>query len=811
MADMAEPPAKRARLDMDAPDNGTLLLDAPGSPIDDLDDDFYETAPVEATSSAIDLGGLPSSAVTAEPTGIASSQIPGLGLWSTPAAAQASLQVAPSLPGAEGLEDGELSDDESFYSEVKPGVSVTPNLSATGPVPQQSKLPHPGCHSAFSPTVDGQDSSVLTTLPVPGGMLSTSLQPQGSFRAEAHDTTNAPVAAVTTTTQEDEGKAEFLHAAAANRDDKEAEWQLDSEASDTDSDSSSASSSGDSSSDEDGESDGELLSPEEAIKRMMAEDPDDAEPAAGAKVKTQNETDEVFEKPDIKMQDDTKITELGKVESVVENMVVVKGNTSGNYKVLESGSALCLTNRTVIGQVSEAIGRVQDPRYSVGFTDPTEIETLGITKGTPIYYVNDHSTFVFTEPLRTEKHTDASGQYDEEARNQEFSDDEQEAAHKREQKRERQIKRGDVPADNTVQAPRGPSLDNDLGGRPQPTAYHGGALKYSDDDDDEDLGMYKPLARPDRFEEVVGHGAPIEDRSHVRRGMMRGGRGGWQDRGRGFRGRGGRGDRGGMNHSGRGDRGGMNHGGRGDRGDRSSRGHADRGGGSFRGHPDRGDRSSRGQSDRGRHQEQQRGRGGAQRDNHNNRRVAHSPVAASPPRQNQGHQLQQSPARGKKNRKRNRNSSEVRSSQPPGAANANANAHASNNAQNKPAWSAASAYTSSTTTPAPAVSTAPAYAPAPYINPAFYPQQAAPVADQAQWAQWYQLAQAISQAQVTQQQAVQPSQQPHTQQPQAQYQYPFQYQQNATPTANPQQTSSQPVGSSLSDILRALGNANQGS
>ncbi|KAF2688007.1 NAF1-domain-containing protein, partial [Lentithecium fluviatile CBS 122367] len=804
-------------VDVDAHGIGASNLDAPGSPMDDSDDDFYETAPAVASASAAEAGGPPPSAVAAEPACVASSQIPGLGLWSEPSAAQTSAQTATPIPdGEEGLEDGELSDDESFYSEAKPGVSVTPNPQATGGVPQQSKRSQPGCPSAFSPTVDGPEKPVVTTatLNVPNGTPPT-LQPQGSPGAEAHDATDAPPATATAPAQEDEGKTEFLQAAAANKDNKDAEWQLDSEASD--SDSSSGSSSPDSSSDEGEDSDGELLSPEEALKLMMAEDPDDPEPSKDARVKTQNELDEVFEKPDIKMQDDTKITELGKVESVVENMVVIKGNTPGDHQVLESGSALCLENRTVIGQVSEAIGRVQDPRYSVGFTDPAEIGTLDITKGTPIYYVNEHSTLVDTEPLRTEKHTDASGQYDEEARVQEFSDDEQEAAHKREQKRERQIKRGDLLPETHPEPPRGPASDRNYGGRPQPAPYTGGALKYSDDDDDEDLGMYKPLARPDRFEEVVGNGAPIEDRSHVRRGMMRGGRGGWQDRGRGFRGRGGRGDRGGMSHGGRGDRGGMSHGGRGDRGG-AFRGQPDRGDRSFRGQSDRGDRSNRGHSDRGRHQEQNRGRGGAQRDHANNRRSANSPPAASPPRQPQGHQQpQQSPARGNKKRKRNRNTSEARSSQPPAAANANA--YASNNTQSNPAWNAPSTQTSSVSAAyAPPAPTAPAYAPpAPYANPAFYPQAAAaaPVADQAQWAQWYQLAQAISQAQSAQQQAAPPPPPPQIQQqPQTQYQYPYQYQQNAAPTPDPRraatQVASQPVGSSLSDILRALGNANQG-
>ena len=47
MSDSLEPPAKRARLEADAPFYGASSLEnAPGSPVDD-DDDFYDTAPVE--------------------------------------------------------------------------------------------------------------------------------------------------------------------------------------------------------------------------------------------------------------------------------------------------------------------------------------------------------------------------------------------------------------------------------------------------------------------------------------------------------------------------------------------------------------------------------------------------------------------------------------------------------------------------------------------------------------------------------------------------------------------------------------------
>ncbi|CAI6334605.1 unnamed protein product [Periconia digitata] len=781
---MAEPPAKRARLDGLEPVN----VDAPASPVDDFDDDFYENTQVDdAGHSKVD-NVMPSPAAQSNNT---AALIPGLSFWTSPSAPNTSTTApADTKPvsnplslateDGEDMEDGEVSDTDVFYGDQQQEAQAL--VTAAEDAPQHNE----------------QDASNSTAPAVPTIDPTTS-QSQSIAAVDANKPTSANDDPVATASEPvDEAKIEFLQAAEVNKDNEQAEWQLDSEASD-----SSDSSSEDSSSDSDSESEGELLTPEEAIKRMMAEDPEDGDgPAPKAKVKTQNEVDEQYQKPDITVTEAMQITELGNVENIVDNLILIKANVSGDYHVLESGSAVCLDNRTVIGQVSETIGRVQDPRYSVGFASAEEISTLGITKGTRIFYVNEHSTFVYTEPLRAEKHTDASGQYDEETNVKEFSDDEEEANFKREiREKKKDLKRkanGDGQDDHQPAAYTNlPYADGVPTSRanPAPSNYQNAPLKYSDDED-EDLGMYRPLARPDRFEDVVGAGAPLEDRSHVRRGAMRGR--GWVDRGRGFRGRGGMG-------AGRGDRfdrGGMhNGGGRGDRFDRGG-GRSDRGGQNSRG---RGDRSNRGQNDRqGRHQQQDRQMSGPPQDNRQGRRGAFSP---SPARQNQGRhqQAQHSPPRGKKNRKRHHRGSPDQASQAAPAAsaastsNVNMNAYAVNNAQSSTDWS--SAYS----TAAPANYATPSMnipaPPAAYANPAYHPQQAHDMA------QWIQLAAAIQQAQV-QQQAVQPPPQQAQHQPQGHYAYPYQYQQAPAQSANPGQANSQPAGStpSLQDILRALGN-----
>ncbi|EMC95654.1 hypothetical protein BAUCODRAFT_54261, partial [Baudoinia panamericana UAMH 10762] len=86
-----------------------------------------------------------------------------------------------------------------------------------------------------------------------------------------------------------------------------------------------------------------------------------------------NEVKEVVvPKPDVAITDETKITELGTVQRSVENHLLIKGSTPGEYQVLESGSVLCNDKREVIGVVAETLGRVQEPMYSVAFTNQQE-------------------------------------------------------------------------------------------------------------------------------------------------------------------------------------------------------------------------------------------------------------------------------------------------------------------------------------------------------------------------------------------------------------------------------------------------------
>lgn len=342
-----------------------------------------------------------------------------------------------------------------------------------------------------------------------------------------------------------------------------AEWQIDSSpiqssSSDTSSDSSSSSED----SDDSGDDDYTLLDPAEQARMLMEGDggSDDEggkkgdKGTGGGQLRTKNEKPyEVVEKPDIKVMPDMVIEELGIVENTVEDLILIKAKISGEYRVLETGSVLCLEDRAVIGVVAETLGRVQQPYYSVRFTNAAGITEAGIAKDTKIFYVEQHSTYVFTQSLKALKGSDASNLHDEEVGEDEmeFSDDEAEAEYKRRAKQDRRARKdarfgtngGSIAGERNV-APRfnGPRQD-------VPMSYEANReLKYEDNDGDE---LYTPLARPPNLHEMMGRGGiPIEGRTAqagANRGLHGNRAGNDRGRARGDRGRGGR--------SGRGDRG----------------------------------------------------------------------------------------------------------------------------------------------------------------------------------------------------------------------------------------------------------------
>ncbi|KAI5481669.1 snoRNP assembly factor Naf1 [Pseudohyphozyma bogoriensis] len=198
-----------------------------------------------------------------------------------------------------------------------------------------------------------------------------------------------------------------------------------------------------------------------------------------------------------KLPDDAEISRFGKVESVIDTVVVVKADTGGDWRVLDEGTVCCWEDKTVIGAIFETFGAVQQPFYSLRFPLSSLPDRAIFTIGKPVFYAPKMATFVFTRDIRGLKGSDASNVWDEEvnANEVEFSDDEEEQEYRRAMKAERKARAGSAAPGSSRQGSRAPSAapPSHLPARPQPFSY-----------DDE---AYTPLQRP-RDLHLMGEAPP---------------------------------------------------------------------------------------------------------------------------------------------------------------------------------------------------------------------------------------------------------------------------------------------------------------
>lgn len=538
------------------------------------DEDFYGTSqhvgspinissepPKRSYDSFIESNGPPS---VAKP-----SEVPGL----TYASSTAFQSRLVSQAGPEHISKGVQQDDEDdllddFYGDDKNEGDTTHSRSEG----QEAALrPDPGVdpdtgtdkHETEPPEHLGAQRENGT----PGNQM-LDAPPADSTLVKSKDSHEAEDGKLHQIVSSEQDSA-VIEVAEAAKGESNAEWRFDSSDAESSEDLSDTSSSSDSSSDEDEDSDAEegLLDRDATAKQLleMLGNEDEEGPASSVPLKTANEVyEDILPKPEISITPEMQITEIGKVDRIVGNLVLIAANTSGDFRVLEAGSALCLADRTVIGAVMETMGKVQKPMYSMGVANVKEIQDAGIEPGTKVYYVNDHSTFVFTHTLKAKKGTDASNLFDEEAgvEEVEFSDDEREAEYKRELKNRKKTQKSDRPLSQeaTQEAPaKRVHPDSHI---QQPVSK---PISYDEEEEGEE--MYTPLRRPDNLHEMMTFREPIENRSKRGRLFPRGG------------GRGGHGGHGGVNDRGRGGRGGSHGSGRGHHFDRNTqRGGKHRGG-----------------------------------------------------------------------------------------------------------------------------------------------------------------------------------------------------------------------------------------
>ncbi|ROW09747.1 hypothetical protein VMCG_02375 [Cytospora schulzeri] len=325
------------------------------------------------------------------------------------------------------------------------------------------------------------------------------------------------------------------------------EWEADS----SPYESSSSDSSDDSSDDDDSDVDeSKLLGVEETVRLLMEADggsDDDMDGARAAKqaasVRTKNELpDEPEPKPAITISPEDTIAPLGIVQHVVEGtQVVIEALRDGNSSnILDRGTVLCKEDRSVLGVIHDTIATVHRPMYILKFRSDEESKEAALERGSQVWFPKSQAIFVFPSQLRMEKGSDASNLHDEEVGPDEveYSDDEQEQAHKREKKNRKRGGKGNKFSRGDDNNSRAPSTLGDSN------------LNYGEEED----GSYNKLARPANF----GMGLPAPPppgvsafpttnggRGGARRGDARG-RGG---RGRGFNGRGRGGGQGYNNHT----------------------------------------------------------------------------------------------------------------------------------------------------------------------------------------------------------------------------------------------------------------------
>jgi H/ACA ribonucleoprotein complex non-core subunit NAF1 len=168
---------------------------------------------------------------------------------------------------------------------------------------------------------------------------------------------------------------------------------------------------------------------------------------------------------------DCPIARCGTILNVSRPGLIVTIKSDHGVKPLDEGSVFCLEDRTVLGCVDEVFGPVLMPMYLVRFESADKIPAqTEVNK--PVFYATEHTTYLVPENIR-DKGTDASNIFDEETDETVFSDDEAEAAAKRQnRKRNRGGENAGTPVD-VGSGPAGNFSDYQGGGG----RHHGGGSR----------------------------------------------------------------------------------------------------------------------------------------------------------------------------------------------------------------------------------------------------------------------------------------------------------------------------------------------
>ncbi|SDA04207.1 BZ3501_MvSof-1269-A2-R1_Chr3-2g05945 [Microbotryum saponariae] len=163
--------------------------------------------------------------------------------------------------------------------------------------------------------------------------------------------------------------------------------------------------------------------------------------------KTEHELDEDTSVPSLpeieSLRENVDIVRFGVVQNLIENVVVIRADTTGSYRVLDQGTIVCWEDRKIAGTIFDTFGSVLQPFYSLRFPATSPPDPAAFTASRPLCYAPASATFVFTRELQAQKGSDASNVWDEEVGEGEieFSDDEAEQEYKRAMKSEKKGKK----------------------------------------------------------------------------------------------------------------------------------------------------------------------------------------------------------------------------------------------------------------------------------------------------------------------------------------------------------------------------------
>ncbi|KAK4714319.1 hypothetical protein R3W88_020226 [Solanum pinnatisectum] len=210
--------------------------------------------------------------------------------------------------------------------------------------------------------------------------------------------------------------------------DTESESEASSSASSSDSDEDESSSNDEAEEEVDME-EGEIVASD--VDEMVGWDGDDEDTGVKGPIRSKNEVQVLPPVPEVTatLQPHHQMQPVGVVSSTIGAQVVVEGVEK--HTPLCDGSILWITeSRSPLGIVDEIFGPVKNPYYIVRYNSDNEVPP-GIHPGTLISFVPEFSSHILNDNSLYKKGYDASGENDEEASEDEFSDDEKEAEHRR--------------------------------------------------------------------------------------------------------------------------------------------------------------------------------------------------------------------------------------------------------------------------------------------------------------------------------------------------------------------------------------------